>query len=168
MNFDVAVCQFSAVRQTAKRFIATHLVSLVDRGMRVRRPSRVPVHHHLIVHCADQDDAGRPDAPTADQVARLLRFGQAVPAGSRVLVHCEAGRRRSTAAALLLLAQALGPGSGRLAAALLVAARPEASPNRLIVALGANVLGQPDLVDIAAQVAERRVQRMLALGKPLH
>jgi predicted protein tyrosine phosphatase len=52
-----------------------------------------------------------------------------------VLVHCEAGISRSTAAVVILAATLLGPGQEPEAVKIARRAVPEARPNRLMVRL---------------------------------
>jgi predicted protein tyrosine phosphatase len=59
-----------------------------------------------------------------------------------LLVHCWAGISRSTAAAYILLCEKLGPGSEFEVARALRERAPHASPNRLIVQLGDEVMGR--------------------------
>ena len=53
----------------------------------------------------------------------------------RVLIHCEAGVSRSSAAALIIYACGLGPGRELEAMTRVMAQRPIAMPNRRMVAL---------------------------------
>jgi len=58
----------------------------------------------------------------------------------RVLIHCEAGVSRSTAAALIMYAYWLGPGREHEAMARVLAQRPIAIPNRRMVELADRLL----------------------------
>ena len=60
--------------------------------------------------------------PTFDDVDAVIDFGRRVAprAGSRIVLHCEQGRSRSSAAALALLADAFGPGHENEAVATLM------------------------------------------------
>lgn len=60
----------------------------------------------------------------------------------RVLIHCEAGVSRSTAAALILYTCWLGPGLEREAMEGVLRQRPFARPNRRMVAIADNLLGR--------------------------
>jgi predicted protein tyrosine phosphatase len=79
--------------------------------------------------------AGSSVEPTSEQVAEILRFGHALPREARLAVHCFSGRSRSTAAALIVLSAHLGAGREEKAGELVLAASPEASPNRLMISL---------------------------------
>ncbi len=58
----------------------------------------------------------------------------------RILIHCEAGVSRSTAAALIMYACWLGPGKEREAMTRVLAQRPIAMPNRRMVELADTLL----------------------------
>jgi predicted protein tyrosine phosphatase len=60
----------------------------------------------------------------------------------RVLIHCEAGVSRSTAAALIMYACWLGPGAEREAMRRVLAQRPIAIPNSRMVELADKLLGR--------------------------
>ena len=60
----------------------------------------------------------------------------------RILIHCEAGVSRSTAAALIIYACWLGPGRELEAMERVLAQRPIAIPNRRMVALADRLLGR--------------------------
>jgi predicted protein tyrosine phosphatase len=62
------------------------------------------------------------------------------PISGRVLIHCEAGVSRSTAAALIMYACWLGPGREHEAMARVLAQRPIAIPNRRMVELADKLL----------------------------
>jgi len=158
--FAFTVCGRNAVRATARRFGATHVVSLHDPDQVAYRPSRVDGVNHLRLAVCDDTDPSLAHAPTRWTAQAVLHFGQRLGPDARVLVHCEAGVSRSTAAAVLLLAQATGDAA--LAVALVVAARPQARPNPLLVAHGADLLGLPQLAPLAAAAAAGAVARRLA------
>lgn len=100
-----------------------------------------PKPAHLILAVEDMD-IPYPGyrLPTEDDAARILEFGRRF-AGQPLLIHCQAGVARSPAAALLILTDRLGVGHELDALAHLIAIRPEAVPNRLLVAHGDRLLG---------------------------
>lgn len=83
--------------------------------------------------------------PTADDVRRIVDAAHALArtrAEGRVVIHCQAGISRSTAAALIFHAVLLGEGNEEEAMARVLAAREFANPNRRMVALADELLGR--------------------------
>jgi len=80
-------------------------------------------------------------APSADDVARLIAFARDWDRAQPMLVHCWAGVSRSTAAAYVV-ACALGSRSEREIAQALRRASPSATPNPLIVRHADALLGR--------------------------
>jgi len=76
-------------------------------------------------------------------VRRIIEFAESVRGlTGKVLIHCEAGVSRSTAAALIIYACWLGPGGERLAMERVLAQRPIAMPNRRMVGLADKLLAR--------------------------
>ena len=75
------------------------------------------------------------DVRTLMELAQNLRSSQ-----GKVLIHCEAGVSRSTAAALILYSCWLGAGREREAMRRVLAQRPIAMPNRRMVELADHLL----------------------------
>jgi predicted protein tyrosine phosphatase len=117
------------------------VVSIGDPGQ--RRPSglervarRLRLEFHDVLENSEFDTA-----PCTADVERLIRFAEASASTElRVLVHCEAGISRSTAAALILYAVWLGPGSEEDAAARVFSTVPYARPNRTMVRIADDLL----------------------------
>ena len=79
--------------------------------------------------------------PTADDVGRLIRAAEAFAEKSgRVVIHCQAGISRSTAAATIFYAVLLGEGREEEAIARVLAAREFAIPNRRMIRLADEIL----------------------------
>ena len=85
--------------------------------------------------------------PTAGDVVKIIRWAQALPEDARVLVHCAAGRSRSTAAAAIVLASGNSEGenwawwySESVMEAVYEAA-PKATPNWYLLAMADELLG---------------------------
>ena len=116
------------------------VVSLLSPGRPAPRVAAVP---HLVLtfnDIAEPRDGLTP--PDAQMLRRLIAFGAAWDEPEPLLVHCWMGISRSTAAAFVL-ACALDPARDpRSLAAALRAAAPEATPNRLMVALADDLLGR--------------------------
>lgn len=78
---------------------------------------------------------------TEEDVRQIIRLAEGLQSETgRVLIHCEAGVSRSTAAALIMYAYWLGPGREREAMERVLAQRPVAFPNRRMVELADRLL----------------------------
>jgi len=78
---------------------------------------------------------------TEDDVWQIIRLAEDLRSGTgRVLIHCEAGVSRSSAAALIIYACWLGPGCEPEAMGRVRAQRPIAIPNRRMVELADRLL----------------------------
>lgn len=104
--------------------------------------------------------------PVADDVARVLAFGRELAASEplHLLVHCHAGVSRSTAASLILMAQA-NPGRERDIFAELVEIRPRAWPNSRMIGFADAMLGCDGRLSAALQDHYKEaVKRVPGLG----
>src|SRR6185295_3953560 len=90
-----------------------------------------PAHEVLCFH--DIEDADQATAPQRHDVAAGLAFARR-HAGRRLLIHCFAGVSRSTAIAYAILIDRAGEAAdARGVLDQLLAMRPQACPNRLMV-----------------------------------
>jgi predicted protein tyrosine phosphatase len=80
---------------------------------------------------------------TEEDVIRIIRVAEELRSESgKILIHCEAGVSRSSAAALIMYACWLDSGQEREAMARVLAQRPIAIPNRRMVGLGDRLLNR--------------------------
>jgi predicted protein tyrosine phosphatase len=78
---------------------------------------------------------------TEEDIRRIIQLGESLRSGTgRVLIHCEAGVSRSSAAALIMYACWLGPGREQEAMRRVLSQRPVAVPNRRMVELADRLL----------------------------
>ena len=120
-------------------------------------------HRRLTLRFHDIIDP-QPDrlGPTRADVERLLAFGRELSdtPGSHLLIHCQAGVSRSTAAAALILAQARPDRAAREALEAVSQIRPRAWPNLRILELGDEILGRGgEIVDAARAHYRRALER---------
>jgi predicted protein tyrosine phosphatase len=84
---------------------------------------------------------------TEEDVRRIIGLAEHLRSGTgKVLIHCEAGVSRSSAAALIMYACWLGPGRERDAMERVLAQRPIAIPNRRMVELADRLLERRGLL----------------------
>jgi predicted protein tyrosine phosphatase len=87
--------------------------------------------------------------PSEEDVRQIILLAENLRScKGKVLVHCEAGVSRSTAAALIMYAYWLGPGRESEAMERVLAQRPIAIPNRRMVEIADRLLGREgDLIE---------------------
>ena len=138
---QVFVCQRSAVSRKTSQVNATHVLSLLDPGKKPFLHPDTDRKNWLLLHFEDNLKESDPNSPTREHVAKILNWGKSLPDNAVVLVHCEAGVSRSTAAALALLVQYHGIDKIDDCVKLLLEVRPQSCPNPLITRFADEQLG---------------------------
>jgi predicted protein tyrosine phosphatase len=141
--FRVSICGIGELPEYGDGGV-THVVSILDPG--VAEPAAFetfPPHKRLEFRFNDVIDP-HPGyvLPHSRDVESLLEFGRELGGQSHVLIHCHAGQSRSTAGAVLLIAQARPDLAPERIYAGVVHARPRAWPNLKIIELGDALLGR--------------------------
>lgn len=160
-SFDVTVCGIDELIGKRDSGV-THILSLLDPGWptpehfaELAWPHRLDLRFHDVI---DPGEGWRPPEPA--DLERLFAFGRDLPEeGGHLLVHCQMGISRSSAAVLLLLAQARPDRSAEDVLAELVRIRPAAWPNLRMVEMGDVRLGRRGALVEAAHVRYREVVR---------
>jgi predicted protein tyrosine phosphatase len=132
----ILVCPFSRLHDIVAETGARHVITLIDAGTRVARPTSIAADDHLDLR---MDDILEPIPglihPSEEHVDSLIRFLDRWDRQTPLIIHCWAGISRSTAAAFVT-ACALAPSRDEAEIAQqLRAASPTASPNGRLVAL---------------------------------
>ncbi len=114
-------------------------------------------------------DAIEPDPgvvlPAASDVEKILAFGRDAGDVSHLLIHCHMGISRSTAAMLMILAQAHPGDSEDAVADRLVAIRPQAWPNSRMIGFADERLGREGrLLAAVSRIYARRLERQPELA----
>ena len=91
--------------------------------------------------------------PTLEDVLKIIDFALKMSSqGGSLLICCQSGISRSTATALTVCAALLGRGKEREAWASVLAARPQAKPNRWMVHLADEALGRDGKLALAIEL----------------
>src|SRR6201995_3805484 len=140
----IHVCSLAALPETVRLSGASHVLTVMGNVDQVARPVSVLPSNHLKVA---MDDITEPMdgyvMASESHVAHVLGFIRGWDRGAPMVIHCWAGVSRSTASSFAA-ACALNPHRNEIEIARkLRAASPNASPNRLIVALADKALGRP-------------------------
>lgn len=117
----------------------TRIVSLVGDDLRFELPSFGPHHFIARFHDVEVETQGYV-APTPEVLQAALAHAAGLGDEDRLLIHCHAGKSRSPAIALgVLVAAGLTPAD---ALARVKALRPFVIPNRLMISMLDELLGQ--------------------------
>jgi predicted protein tyrosine phosphatase len=159
---QVFVCHRSAVARRTKKFGVSHVLSLLDPGKRPFLHPSTDRRNWLLLHFEDNLEEHEPNSPTKNDVEKILAWGRGLPQDAVVLVHCEAGVSRSTAAALALLVQRFGREHIDWCVEKLLEVRPTACPNPLITRWADELLGcDGQLFAAAEKVANDKIMSLL-------
>ena len=155
------ICGRSQLSKTMKRVGATHVLSITDMDKRpFLRPGFDPANW-LWLKFEDVLDEKDLYAPTKLHVAQILDWGQTLPDNAIVVVHCEAGVSRSTAAVLSLLVQQ-APDDIEGCIAKLLEMRPQSCPNPVITRFADDILDCGGKLHAAAEkVATEKLFKFL-------
>jgi len=145
--FEFSICGIDDLHNYCTIGI-THILSLLDPGFpdsaifrSFGQYERLELRFHDII-----DEREGMVAPQEADVSRVLRFGRTLTSDqtyrARLLVHCHAGLSRSTAAMVLLLAQARPDLAAHTVVEQVVNRRPKAWPNLRMIEIGDVLLGR--------------------------
>ncbi|MGO4572986.1 tyrosine phosphatase family protein [Microvirga sp. 2TAF3] len=137
------VCSLSRLHDTVAETRASHVVTLINDGSLVERPTAITPDRHLFIGVSDiVEPLEGHILPASEHIEQLLTFVRAWGRESPLVFHCWAGISRSTAAAYIS-ACALAPERDEVEiAAALRLASPTATPNAKFVALADDLLGR--------------------------
>jgi predicted protein tyrosine phosphatase len=142
MSF-IHVCSLARIDATVEEIGARSMVTLLQAGTAMVRPSAIKLDRHLFLALSDIiEPIDGHVLPDAEHVQRLLDFVRAWDRAAPLLIHCFAGVSRSTAAAFIS-ACALNPEREEMEISRAIrAASPTATPNARLVALADTILGR--------------------------
>ena len=120
----------------------THMIRIMNPGASPLRPTWfsgefLALAFGDVISVADAKNFRTRAPDTGDIVAALNFCAPALSdAYGRILVSCDYGASRSPALALVIVAHQLGVGQEQVALEMILAIRPEAVPNQMVVRLG--------------------------------
>src|SRR5919112_2052285 len=137
------VCPLSRLHDVVAETGARHVVTLINVGSAVERPSSVESDRHLFIGVSDIiEPLDGHILPGPERVERLLPFVRSWDREAPLVFHCWAGISRSTAAAYITACALLPDWSEREIALRLREASPTATPNRRLVEVADDMLGR--------------------------
>lgn len=139
----IIVSPLSRLAESATRFGARDMITLINIGTPVVRPVEIAEGRHLFLGFNDiiEPTEGMTH-PVADHVSDLLAFGRHWDRKTPLLIHCFAGISRSTAGAYIT-ALALNPELDEVwLAQTLRRNSPSATPNSRLIALADDMLSR--------------------------
>lgn len=152
----IHVCPLSRLHETVERTGARHVITLINGGTVLTRPSNVDPTNHLFLGLNDiVEEIEGLVAPGETHMHEMLEFVRGWPRESPLVIHCYAGISRSTAAAYATLCTLLPERDEAELAWRLREASPTATPNARLVALA----------DAALRREGRMVRAIEAIGR---
>ncbi len=165
MTPTITICGLDELDHHAAAGV-THVLSILDPQWPAPTAfERYGAHDRLLLRFHDVIEPRLPsgeDAPDRQHVTDILRFGRSATQSAgrpHILVHCHAGISRSTAAAMLMLAQADPERDPDSIMEEIVMMRPNAWPNLRIVEFGDELLGRRGTLIATARRRYREVSQ---------
>lgn len=139
----IVVSPLSRIAETATRFGARDMLTLINVGTPVIRPAEIEEARHLFLGFNDINEPAEGIIhPSNDHISEFITFGQRWDRKAPLLIHCYACVSRSTAAAYIT-ALTLNPELDEVRLAQILRRNsPSATPNSRLVALADDLLGR--------------------------
>jgi predicted protein tyrosine phosphatase len=141
---SLTICGLDELEDHRERGV-THVLSLMDPGWPEPAAFRAFAPHRRAAYYFHDAIEAAPDVvlPRPGDVEAILAFGREIGDDpGHLLVHCHAGISRSTAAMLMILAQAFDRDDEDAVVARLEQTRPQAWPNSLMIGFADQRLGR--------------------------
>ncbi|MGH6933602.1 MAG: tyrosine phosphatase family protein [Dongiaceae bacterium] len=149
MSGNLWICRACDLPAMAAELRPHRILSIAEPGYRHLTPDGIDPNRHYHLNFDDIVEAlpGYVE-PSERHVSRIIELGSELTDDDRILVHCQAGISRSSAAALIMLAMR-NPGRERDIAARLRAEGPWFVPNRLMIEIADRLSGRGAVLSVA-------------------
>jgi predicted protein tyrosine phosphatase len=149
MSGELWICRACDLSTLSGEISPDRILSIAEPGFRNPTPAGIQNdrHHHLNFDDIVEALPGYLE-PSEQHVGEIIDLAVKLADTDRILVHCQAGISRSSAAALIILS-ARNPGHERAIAAQLRAEGPWFVPNRLMVEIADRLIGRGPLLSAA-------------------
>ena len=149
MSGDLWICRACDLPTMAAELRPHRILSIAEPGYRNATPAEIHPdrHHHLNFDDIIEAIPGYVE-PSEQHVGSIIDLAAELTDTDRILIHCQAGISRSSAAALIMLA-ARNPGHERTIAARLREEGPWFVPNRLMVDIADRLIGRGPVLSTA-------------------
>jgi predicted protein tyrosine phosphatase len=161
------ICGLDELDEHAARGV-THVLSILDPEWPEPEAFLTFDPHHRATLRFDDAIVPAPGLalPERSHVQKILAFGRDAGDVTHLLIHCHAGISRSTAAMLMILAQAHPEEHEDAIADRLLAIRPQAWPNSRMIGFADELLGRDGrLLEAVARIYARRLEAMPEYGQ---
>lgn len=152
----INVCSLRLIDDTVRSSGARSLVTLINVGTPVGRPTTIAEDRHLFIGVSDiAEPTDGHVHPAEEHVEKLLDFARKWDRQEPIIVHCYAGVSRSTAAAFIIACALLPERPEREIAEAIRRSSPTATPNRRLVAVADAMLGRGGRMSAAVEAIGR-------------
>ena len=161
LSYPITICGLAELAGHAETPFS-HVVSILDPAWPEPKDFVSYIPHQRVVWRFDDVLTQRPGVipPNRGDIQAILNLGEVLVAepAEHLLIHCHAGVSRSTAAAIILLAQH-NPSREREAFVEVARVRPRSWPNALMLAIADDLLGRDGALTAALRSHQRQVVR---------
>lgn len=139
----LVVCPLSQLEKTIQLHRPHEMITLMSPGAVLARPSEiVPENHYFLTFNDITEPREGYIPPVAADILTIIKIAERWDQKHPLLIHCQMGISRSTAAAFITACSLLPKNDELQLALLLRKLSPSATPNKLMIALADNILNR--------------------------
>lgn len=139
----LVVCPLSQLEKTIQLHRPHEMITLMSPGAVLARPSEIaPENHYSLTFNDITEPREGYIPPVAADILTIVKIAEHWDQKHPLLIHCQMGISRSTAAAFITACSLLPKNDELQLALLLRKLSPSATPNKLMIALADNILNR--------------------------